>query len=126
MRNFILYEAFEYIQRVNVERCQHWHPGGLEEWSTLEWAAAMCGEAGEAANVAKKIKRVDSDMANAGGQTREKLVDDLAWEIADTFLYLQLLAARENINLYDAIQKKFNHTSEVYGFPERLLAYPKA
>jgi hypothetical protein len=32
----------------NIERCKHWHPGGLEEWSPLEWAGAMAGEAGEA------------------------------------------------------------------------------
>ena len=27
----------------NVERCNRWHPGGIDEWSPLEWAGAMCG-----------------------------------------------------------------------------------
>ena len=46
--------------------------------------------------------------------------DQLTDEIADTALYLDLLAARAGIDLGAAIVRKFNRVSEKHGFPERL------
>ena len=56
------------LQQLNVSRAQRWHPGGLAEWSALEWAGAMAGEAGEACNAAKKLKRIETGVANINRQ----------------------------------------------------------
>ena len=48
--------TFNEFSRINRERCnQDAHP--IKEWSSLEWAACVAGELGEAANLIKKIKR---------------------------------------------------------------------
>jgi NTP pyrophosphatase (non-canonical NTP hydrolase) len=125
MYNYQLNDAFEYISKVNVERCNRWHgPDGLNSWSILEWAGALCGEAGELANIAKKLHRIRTGMDNYDGFDTNKLKKELAEEIADVFCYLQLIAAKENIEMYPAIAAKFNKVSARYGFPEQLLEFP--
>jgi NTP pyrophosphatase (non-canonical NTP hydrolase) len=113
------------IQAVSTERSIRWHNGSIEQWSIMEWACAMCGEAGEAANVAKKIRRHDQEVYN--GQStkfnpldRSSLRFKLAQELADTVLYAMLVAERENIDLHGAIVQTFNDKSEQAGFPERI------
>lgn len=112
------------VQRMNVERANRWHGGDFREWSGLEWAGALCGEAGEAANVAKKLRRVETGAAGNAWSERplvaSQLVEKLASECADTFLYLLLLAARYDIDLEQAVRVKFNSKSVEMGFPERL------
>lgn len=81
------------------------------DWTILEWAGAMAGEAGEAANVAKKIRR-DGPSA----ELRQQLAD----EIADTLIYLDILAAQEGIDLELAVARKFNEVSRKKGFEETL------
>lgn len=93
----------------------------LNGWNALEWAAAACGECGEVANVAKKIKRIeDGCNVNTAGKTREQLVADLADEIADTIIYLDLLAASEDIDLSAAIVRKFDEVSDRVQFSAKL------
>jgi NTP pyrophosphatase (non-canonical NTP hydrolase) len=48
----------------------------------------------------------------------------LAEEIADTFIYLNLIAAEAGIDMYDAIAQKFNAVSARDGRPQRLVRYP--
>ena len=71
-----------------------------EDWNILEWCGAMCGEAGEAANVAKKMRR---------GQDMD--INDLAEELADTVIYADLAAKKMGIDLGEAIMNKFNEKS---------------
>lgn len=98
------------LRKTSVERCEEsYFP--LDHWSVLEWAGAAAGECGEAANVAKKIRR--------DGPSRERKLD-LADEIADTIIYLDLLAASEGINLENAIINKFNKTSMKIGSSKTL------
>lgn len=111
------------LQRINIQRCERWH--GQKQWTILEWAGAMCGEAGEAANVAKKIRR--AQMSLPGNSPILKLEGSarflqylLADEIADTIIYASLLASYGNIDLADAIVSKFNKKSIEQGFSERL------
>lgn len=112
------------IQEVNVARSNRWHGGDFKQWSGLEWAGALCGEAGEAANVAKKLKRIEDQID--GNAFSERKLDatqlriQLAGECADVFLYLVMLAARYDIDLESAVRIKFNHKSAEMGFPERL------
>lgn len=110
---------------MNALRARRWHgEAGVMNWSGLEWAGAMCGEAGEAANVAKKLRRVEQELE--GNQASEhiieatQLVPMLARELADTFFYMVLLAERYDINLEAAIINTFNKKSEEMGFPERI------
>lgn len=118
--------TLQQIFETNVERCKKWHPGGIEEWSPLEWAGAMCGESGEAANAAKKLKRVESKLQNIKAPGRCLIDVDAARvkvseEVADTILYGLLLMARVGVtNPERIISEVFNRKSEEYGFPERL------
>lgn len=112
------------VQAINVQRAQRWHSGNFHEWSGLEWAGALCGEAGEAANICKKLRRIESRIDGNAWSDRPmdgaQLVRALAGECADVFLYLTLLASRYGIDLSQAIRDKFNAKSEEMGFPERL------
>lgn len=113
-----------HIQLVNQQRANRWHGGDMNNWSGLEWAGAMCGEAGEAANVAKKMRRVELALHGNAKSDHPLKYDDLtrelAGECADVFLYLCLLASRYGIDLERAVIEKFNKKSEQMGFPERL------
>lgn len=107
------------IQSINAQRAERWHansPG----WSGLEWAGAMCGEAGEAANVAKKLRRWEQGLPGNRDVTPEVLRRELGEECADVFLYLCLLASHYGLNLEQEIVRKFNQKSLEQGFPERI------
>lgn len=112
------------IQKTNESRANRWHGGDFKGWTGLEWAGALCGEAGEAANVAKKLRRVEQEIDGNAHSERplvpSDLVQQLAGECADTFLYLCLLASRYGIDLEEAVVRKFNSKSREMGFPERL------
>jgi len=84
------------------------------DWSMNDWAVAMVGEAGEACNVLKKVRRGDITMEEA----RPKL----EMEFADVAIYLDLLAKRAGINLGEAVMKTFNAKSVQVGSRVRLAA----
>jgi NTP pyrophosphatase (non-canonical NTP hydrolase) len=117
--------SFAELRHVSLQRCVRWHPGGIGEWSLSDWFTATMGELGEAANVAKKLNRIRDGMVGNGDATEEKLRADLADEIADVAIYLDILAASEGIDLGAAIARKFNATSEKVGFPERLPMFQR-
>lgn len=118
--------TFQELAKANLSRARRWHKGGLEEWSPSDWAVAMMGEAGEACNAIKKLKRVEDGIANLSADpkrqidTREAAIAVVAEELADTAIYLDLLCLRLGIDLSSAIRAKFNKVSERYDFPERL------
>ena len=111
------------FQEVNATRGRRWHQGDLSQWSPLEWAGAMAGEAGEAANVAKKLRRLDLALPNKNaGLTQsdaEPLKAKLAEECADTIIYALLLMSLMGVNASDVIARVFDRKSVEYGFPER-------
>ena len=109
------------VQLINSFRAQRWH-GELSIWSGLEWCGAMCGEAGEAANIAKKLLRWEQGLrGNREAENNpETLIVNLGTELADTVLYAMLAASRYRIDLENCIRTKFNETSIQQGFPERL------
>lgn len=117
------------VQQLNDARKEAWHEGGAREWSLLEWAGAMCGEAGEAANVAKKISRIDLGLrGNEASEhvitERSALCEKLAGEVAGTVLYAALLASAAGIDFSEAVIHEFDGKSEAMGFPQRLRAAP--
>lgn len=94
------------------------HP--LDSWSISDWFTAVMGELGEAANIAKKLNRVrDGIIGNE--ETPEELQAKLAQELADTFIYLDLLAQRAGIDLESAVVATFNTKSSKIGYSEFLM-----
>lgn len=118
--------TFDEFRQVNVARCTRWHPDFLrakdQSWTGADWSNAMCGEAGEAANVVKKLRRIDAKLQGAVDPERNELIGMLADEIGDVFAYLDLLAAYYGIDTDLAVARKFNKISEREGFPERIEA----
>lgn len=115
--------TFAEVSAVNRERAGRWHPGFPEDdskWTGADWSNAMCGEAGEAANVVKKLRRLEFGLRGALDPTEAELRAKLADEIADVFCYLDLLATYYGVDLPAAVVSKFNRVSELQGFPERL------
>lgn len=115
--------TFQEFARVNRERCNRWHPGfpADKAWTGADWSNAMCGEAGETANIVKKIRRVETGTApGPDDPPMERLIEMLADEIADTVTYADLLATYYGIDLAEAVTRKFNRISERQGFPDRL------
>jgi NTP pyrophosphatase (non-canonical NTP hydrolase) len=115
--------TFEQVATANRVRAARWHPGfPLEDsWNLADWSNAMCGEAGEAANVVKKLRRYETLLAGGPDDpSPDELREMLADELADVFCYLDLLATKAGIDLAAAIISKFNRVSERQSFPERL------
>lgn len=94
--------TFSRLREANVLRCDEAFQchGGLEGWPIANWAMAVSGEWGEACNKLKKLARGETLPPN-----------DIAHEIADTVIYLDLLAARLGIDLEKAVRDKFNIVS---------------
>lgn len=110
--------TFAGFSQTNRERCES--PSGfnhtLASWSLSDWITAVTGELGEAANIAKKLNRV-RDGIPGNTQTEEELRAALKDEIADVFIYLDLLAQSQGFLLADAAADKFNKTSRKIGSP---------
>lgn len=112
--------SFRQLREVNVSRCRRWHPPESTPWTAADWSNAMCGEAGEYANIIKKIRRHETGAANEGDPPVEELKRKAARELADVVIYADLNASYLGIDLGEAIREKFNQKSVEYGFPERL------
>lgn len=101
---------------INRQRCES--PDGFNHpvgsWSLSDWMTATVGELGEAANVAKKLNRV-RDGVPGNKESEEDLRAALEDEIADTFIYLDLLATSQGFSLADVVRRKFNRTSDKIG-----------
>lgn len=118
--------TFYKFSTMNLERAKRWHDGDIRQWSLSDWLMAMAGEAGEACNAGKKVRRIEEHIANISEDKSRQLsdmgqaLDKIAEELADVVIYCDLVAHRIGANLEEAIKVKFNHTSSRYGFPERL------
>lgn len=102
----------------NRERCES--PNGfnhkLSDWNLSEWMTATLGELGEAANIIKKLNRHRDGVKEEISEL--ELRDMLADELADTYIYLDLLFQAAGINKIQAIEKKFAQTSQKLGYTE--------
>jgi hypothetical protein len=70
------------FQKINDKRAIRWHSDGATEWTLLEWAGAMCGESGEAANVAKKLRRLEQRLPNKEAGISVDKVNELKFKLA--------------------------------------------
>lgn len=95
--------SFNKLRETNVRRCNEaFRP--LEDWTPTDWGCALAGEVGEACNLLKKMLR---------GEPVDK--EDVANELADVQTYLDLLAARLDIDLGAAVVRKFDIVSRRRG-----------
>ena len=111
------------LRQQNVARARRWHNDYGQpdaDWTAADWSNAVCGEAGEMANVVKKLRRIDTNTVGANDPGPNELVHMLADEIADVIIYADLLADFFQIDLWRAIVTKFNAISLREGMPERL------
>lgn len=126
------------IQMASRSRMHRWHDG--DSWSLAEWTNAMCGEAGEAANVAKKIRRLEGRMRSMSrrlvvpeperteraatirltSDRMDELKPKLAKETCDAILYGICILNELGLDAETVLRQVFNEKSEEYGFPERI------
>lgn len=106
----------EKFSEVNLLRCEA--PTGfahaLESWSLSDWFTATLGELGEAANIAKKLNRV-RDGIRGNKEATDELRTKLGRELADVFIYLDLLAQRAGLSLSKIVPEVFNAKSQELG-----------
>ena len=102
------------LRDANVARQAEWDEGNTI--SLTYWATAMAGEVGEACNVVKKLER-----ERLGLRGSRATLADLADELADVVIYVDLLAMSQGIDLEAAIRNKFNATSAKYKLGTRML-----
>lgn len=114
--------TFDDFSKENLKRCES--PQGFESpvgsWSLSDWFTALTGELGEAANVAKKLNRIRDGIPGNKDASEETLRAQLADEMADTFIYLDLLCQSQGISLADAVLAKFDSVSERISYPKKL------
>ncbi len=103
----------------NLRRCES--PKGfnhkLNSWTLSDWMTATAGELGEAANVIKKLNRI-RDNVRGNSKTYKQLNKQLAEEIADTAIYLDLLSQAAGFDLEKIREKKFLKKSKKLGYEE--------
>lgn len=75
----------------------------------------LAGEVGEACNVLKKLERERRGIAGS-----RATVQQLREELADVIICVDLVAMMYDIDLGDAVRRKFNATSEKIGLSTRL------
>jgi NTP pyrophosphatase (non-canonical NTP hydrolase) len=108
----------------NRRRCESAHGFNhkLDSWSLSDWMTATTGELGEAANLVKKLNRV-RDGIPGNAESPEQLRSQLADELADVAIYLDLLAQAAGFDLETIREAKFARTSRKIGYePEESPA----
>lgn len=92
------------LKQLNKLRVSEFGHGDIMGWSPTDWGCAVAGETGELCNLLKKVKRGE-DIP----------IKDIAYEIADVLIYLDLVAQRMGIDLEEAMIEKFNLKSDEIG-----------
>jgi NTP pyrophosphatase (non-canonical NTP hydrolase) len=87
----------------------------LDSWSLSDWMTATAGELGEAANLIKKLNRV-RDGIPGNTESAEELRSQLADELADVAIYLDLMAQAAGFDLETIREAKFAKTSRKIGY----------
>lgn len=100
--------SFATLRKANLERANTTEKYAVcKTWTLDQWFKAVVGELGEFANISKKVDR--------GDFTLEEAKQSLAKEIADTLIYLDLMAHNLDIDLGSATIEKFNEVSQRVG-----------
>lgn len=105
------------LHAANIARQDEWCPDQKPDLSFR--GNELGGEVGEALNVIKKLER-----ERLGWRGSRDTVEHLAEELADIVICADLCAITADIDLYEAVVRKFNATSEKIGMATRLSATP--
>lgn len=109
MKNLaVVLGQFECLRDANRSRQKEWHENGDPGASYK--GNEMAGEAGEVCNVIKKLER-----ERMGSRGSRATLEDLADELGDVVICLDLIAEHYGIALWEAVAKKFNKTSAKNG-----------
>lgn len=104
---------FAELRTANRERQAEW-PGN-EQADVAFRMIEVAGEAGELAEAVKKLLR-----AQRGIKGSHATLEDVAAELGDVQIALDLLADELGIDIGTATARKFNRTSIKYGLTTRL------
>lgn len=105
--------TFRALREANIRRNQEFYPG-CETWTPSQWLQALVGEIGEYANLMKKVERGDFSLDEAR--------PDIANELADVQIYLDILADKVGVDLGRATTAKWNAVCERRHIPMVLRA----
>jgi NTP pyrophosphatase (non-canonical NTP hydrolase) len=105
--------TFEDLRFANTQRNKEWDPEG--KIPALFRSTELAGEVGEVCNKVKKLER--EALGLPGSKTT---FYELASEIADAQITLDLLAMHYGIDIPTIIKLVFNATSEKHGFRTKL------
>ena len=105
--------TFGALRQANDTRQMEW-PGN-DKADLAFRAIEVAGEFGEVSEAVKKYLRAERGIKGSVAGP-----EDVANEMADAIIALDLLAAEMGINLSDAVARKFNMTSVKYGMNTRL------
>lgn len=105
---------FEDLRKANDRRQDAWE-NAQDKLDLSYLGNAAAGEVGEMCNVIKKLER-----ERLGLRGSRATMADLAEEMADVIIYLDLIAAKANIDLGEAVRDKFNKTSVKYDLGVKL------
>lgn len=102
------------FSKVNLNRCKKGFKHPLETWSTSDWMVATVGELGEAANILKKMNRLRDDIKANNEHDKDliELIKRFRSELADVFIYLDLMCQASGISLQQAVIDTFNAKSK--------------
>lgn len=105
--------TFDRLRHANQVRQREW-PGN-EQADLAFRALEVAGEFGEVVEAVKKFLR-----AERGIRGTTATLDDVAEEMADAIIALDLLADKLGVDLGTAVAAKFNKTSTKYGLETRI------
>ena len=101
------------LRAANATRQAEWD---AESQITLAYRGnELAGEVGEACNIIKKLER-----ERIGIRGSRATLEQLAEELADVVICVDLISMHLGIDLEKAVHDKFNSTSEKYGLKTRL------
>src|SRR5688500_14367370 len=101
------------LRQANIRRQAEWDTDAKIDASYR--ATELGGEVGEALNVGKKLER--ERLGIRGSRAKP---EQLADELADVVICVDLLAEKYGIDLGAAVVRKFNATSEKVGLATRI------
>jgi NTP pyrophosphatase (non-canonical NTP hydrolase) len=101
------------LRQANEDRQKEWNPDNV---ITLEFRGnELAGEVGEACNIIKKLAQ-----ERLGLRGKRATIAQLAGELADALICLDLVAMQAGIDLASAVEETFNATSAKHGLQTKL------
>lgn len=104
------------LRAANIARNKLWNPDSTITPSFR--GNELAGETGEACNV---IKKLDRERLGLKGSRATK--GQLAEELADIIICVDLIAMDYDIDMHEAVQDKFNKTSRERDLPVQLRLF---